>query len=593
MIKKAERKIKTEWDLSLIYKSIKDPAMETDLSIAEKTYAIFVSKYTKDDSYLKNETALYGALEELEKLSTLKEGNSYSYLKMLKDLDSKRTDLDPKINLILQRLQKLGNSLLFFEINLSKIQPTTKEKFLKSPKLKKYNYYLKKLFENSKYILSEKEEKIINLMYLPSHKMWTDFVSDLSSKSTVKHKGKVIPVSKATNLVHDLKSQKEREILYKKIMQKSVEISHTAEKELNAIVQAKKIEDDLRGHLEPFDATILSYENDKETVSNLVKTVTDSFGVVHKFYKIKAKMLGVKKLKYSDRFANVGKTSKKIPFETALDTLQNLFSNLDPQFGEILQSFIEKGQIDVYPKLGKRGGAYCSGGYARPTYVLLNHIDNFDSMSTFAHEMGHSIHTELSKVQTPTYHGYSTSTAEVASTLFENFLFHSEFEKLSDKEKIIALHDKISDAIGTIYSQIMLFNFEVEMHKTIREKGSMTKEELASCMLKHLKACYGPNFEYEDINGYAFVTWPHIRFFFYVYSYAFGLLTSNALYQKYSEDKSYIKQIKQFMNLGSSMSPEDIFASIGVDLRKPDFFKKGIESIKSEVDLLEKLVNKK
>ena len=183
------------------------------------------------------------------------------------------------------------------------------------------------------------------------------------------------------------------------------------------------------------------------------------------------------------------------------------------------------------------------------------------------------------------------STAEVASTLFESFVFYDQLEKLTEKEKIVALHDKIQDDIATIFRQIACFNFEAEMHKTIREKGNMSKEELASCMNRHMKSYLG-NVELTDKDGYFFVSWMHLRTFFYVYSYAFGQLASKAIYKKYQENPAYIKEIKKFMSLGCSMSPEDIFKSIGVDVKKPDFWKKGLESIEEDITLLESLVNK-
>src|SRR5258706_9096988 len=119
---------------------------------------------------------------------------------------------------------------------------------------------------------------------------------------------------------------------------------------------------------------------------------------------------------------------------------------------------------------------------------MLNHINTFESLRTFAHEMGHAIHSEFSRAQPVLYEGYSMATAEVASTLFEWFLFYDQFEKLTQKEKIVALHDKIQDDIRTIFRQIACFNFEIEMHNTIRQKGNMSKEELASCMNKHMRS---------------------------------------------------------------------------------------------------------
>lgn len=583
---------KTEWDLSQLYKSPNDPRIEKDILIAEKAYKSFAKKYSKDKKYLSNENFLLKALKDYEKLNELSVGKTSFYLHLAKDVDTQNKVLEAKSNLLSQRLQKIANQVIFFGINLSKIDTKNQKKFLNSKKLSEFKYYLEKIFEAGKHTLTEPEEKVFMLKSLPSYSLWTNMVKKMESRLTVSHKGKEIPISEAQSIIRQIKSQKERIDLSSKIMEKFYGISEIAENELNAIVIDKKIDDEAHSFKEPYDATIFGYENDKKTVLNLVKIVTDNFKLAHKFYAIKKKILNVDKFHMVDRVAEVGKVDKKIKFDEAYDILYKLFISIDPKFGEILKNFLDKGQIDAFPKVGKVGGAYCSHNHNCPTYVLLNHVDSMDSLRTFAHEMGHALHSEFSRVQPSIYEGYSTSTAEVASTLFETFLFYDLFEKMTPEEKIVALHDKISDDVSTIFRQVACFNFELEMHKLIREKGYLSKEELASLMEKHLRSYVG-EVDFGKNDGYMFVAWPHIRYFFYVYSYAFGQLTSKALYEKYKEDKTYIEKIKKFLSAGGSASPENIFKSIGVDLTKPDFFKKGIESIGKDIKLLESLISKK
>jgi oligoendopeptidase F len=142
----------------------------------------------------------------------------------------------------------------------------------------------------------------------------------------------------------------------------------------------------------------------------------------------------------------------------------------------------------------------------------------------------------------------------VASTLFENFAFEEVLKTLSEEEKVIALHDRIMDDVQTIFRQIALFNFEVEMHTIVKEKGALSREQLAALMNKHMKAYLGPVFELTEDDGYFFVYWSHIRRFFYVYSYAYGQIVSKALYKKYQEDPRYLKKIEEFLRAGESLS---------------------------------------
>lgn len=592
MPKKTQNTIKTEWDLKQLYKSVDDPQIEKDLVNAEIAYEAFAKKYTKRTDYLGNEHALAHALNDLEKLGNIPEAKAVHYLHLSQDINSKDEKVRAKINLVSQRLQKLGNKIIFFDIKLSKIPLSTQRKFLASKKLIRFKYLLERTFKSGKYTLTEAEEKILSLKSLPAYSLWVDAVDKISSRLIVEHKGKKLPINEANSLIKEQPTQKDRLELNNKVMEKFYEIADIAESEINAVVTDKKINDELRGFKEPYAATLLSYENDKDAILSLVKSVTENFPLVHKFYNIKAKMLKLKKLNYSDRGASVGEINKKISFSEGYEILLELFTNVDKEFGAILKSFVENGQIDVYPKIGKTGGAYCSPGSHIPTFVLLNHIDTAGSLSTFAHEMGHAIHTEYAKSQPIFYQNYSMSTAETASTLFEAFLFYHQFEKMSDEEKIIALHNKIQDETSTIFRQIACFNFEVEMHNTIREKGNMSKEDLASCLNKHMGSYLGKNVKFADKDGYFFVSWSHLRRFFYVYSYAFGMLSSKALYKKYSEDKTYIEKIKKFLSTGGSMSPEDTFKAIGVDVKKPDFWKLGMKSIEEDINLLEKLVKR-
>ena len=249
--------------------------------------------------------------------------------------------------------------------------------------------------------------------------------------------------------------------------------------------------------------------------------------------------------------------------------------------------------MDVFPAQGKRGGAFCSSGVGTPTLVLLNHMPNYDGVMTFAHEMGHAIHAEFSKSQSPLYQGHSTAVAEVASTFFENLAFEEIFSKLTDKEKIEALHDRINDDISTVFRQIACFNFEYELHTQIKQKGALSREDIAALMNKHMSAYLGKSVKLDEVDGYFFVAWSHIRSFFYVYSYAYGQLISKALYASYKKDKNFLLKIEEFLYAGESKTPEDIFNSIGIDTTKPEFFELALQSIEKDIDYLEELAKSK
>ena len=581
--------IKTEWDFSTLYKNPSDPKIEKDIVEIEKIYLAFAKKYSKTDAYLKDESKLFTALSDWEEL--VEKGSMAKplwYLSHMESLNSSDAKITAQMGLFYPRLTKAYNEILFFSLKLGKISLNLQKKFLASKKLSHYRYFLKQIFDTAKYDLSESEEKILSLKSRPAHDLWVEGLEKLRSKQTVVYKGKHLPISEAMNMIQQL-PMKERYVLHEKCMLALKGISDFAESEINAIYGNKKINDDLRGFKQPYSATILGYQNSEKSILALVDTVTKNFPVSHRFFKLKAKILGMKNLSYADRAVGIGKNEKEITFEEGLEIVRNGFNKAGKQYVDQLDFMFQNGLVDVFPKKGKRGGAYCSGGIGVPTINLLNTVKNSDSFMTLAHEMGHAIHTELSKKVSPIYQGYTTSVAEVASTLFENFAFEEMFRTLSPKEQVVALYDRVNDFVGTVFRQIACFNFENDIHTGIKEKGALSKEEIGALHNKNMSAYMGTVSKFTDLDGYFFVSWPHIRSFFYVYSYAYGALISRALYKKYKQDPSYIAKINAFMEAGASMSPEDIFKSIGIDTSKPEFFEEGLKSIEEDIDRIEKL----
>ena len=333
---------------------------------------------------------------------------------------------------------------------------------------------------------------------------------------------------------------------------------------------------------------MLEYQNTESEVLNLIKSVSDAYPTAHKLYRLKAKLMSLPKLASHDLTVDLKGSKQTFTFDQGVEIVRSAFLKVDPTYAKILDDYVSNGQIDVYPRQGKQGGGYCWGGYGRPTYILLNWTDDLDSVMTLAHEMGHAIHGELSKSQGVLYSGHSISTAETASTLFENFVFEEIIGQLSPKERLYATYNKLQAAVSTVFRQIAWFQAEQEIHQKVRTDGHISGEELTALRRKHMEASVGKAAVFSPDDGWAWVAHSHIRFFFYVYSYAYGSLISTAMYAKYQNDPTFIKNIHQFLLAGESMSPYDIFKSIGIDTTKPDFWKLGLQSIDKKITELEK-----
>lgn len=594
---KQQKSLKTTWDFSSIYTSIDDPKIDTDIKKIEKAFADFAKKY-EDKRFIRTATLLKQALDDRNKLERQTSPICSWYIHLEKSINTTDTRLEAKNRLIQDRYVAAAKKIIFFNIAIAKIPEATQKKYLADKLLKPYAYYLKLMFDEGIYMLSEAEEKIIADKQSVAHDAWESAQSSYKNSQQVKHGKKMISIGEAMSIKADL-PRSQRRALHTEVMETYKRISFFAEAELNAVIKNKTIDDTLRGYKKPYESTVRGYQNDIRAIENLVDVVTASNSIAHRYFKVKAKVLNEaenstdKQITMADIVTGVKRArgaKKTVSFEEAVATVKKSFSAAGQEYADFLDRYLENGQIDVYPKQGKRGGAFCSPcPGSDKTYVMLNFGGTESDISTIAHEMGHAIHSDLAKIQPPIYEGYTISVAEVASTFFENILFEDVYKHASIDKKRDLLLTKVGDNIFSIFAQTAYFQFEKKLHAAVKEKGYVSKEEMAAMFAECRRSYLGEAVEVTETDGYGYVYISHFRYFFYVYAYAYGQLIANALYAEYKKDKTYIEKVKKFMQAGGSMSPEDIWKSIGIDTTKPDFFKKGIKAIEKDLEDLEKL----
>ena len=583
------KKYPTCWDMKgQYYKSVADPQIERDVTYTESIQKKLVKKY-RDSDFCSNAKTLYAALTDFNRFDEdPRVGKATRYLGLRTTLDTGDEEALKKLNLLGQRLTKSGNELLFFSLRLAKVSNEQQKKFLKDPLLADFRYDLKTLFADSKYQLSEAEEKLLRQLTDCSYGMWVDMTEKMMGKRSVMYKGEHIPVNAAFGRLSALPF-KEQPKLWSLIMKEIEPLRESVEHELTAICTRKKIEDELRGYNKPYSATVKNYEDNEKSVEALVQAVsTRGFTLSKKFYKLKAKLHKQNKIAYAQRGASLGK-APVVDFAQATEICRDVFYGVNPEYGQIFDRLLTNGQIDVYPKKGKTGGAFCSGQTSQPTNVLLNQTDTVRSLETYAHEMGHAIHTERSKLQPAHYQEYSTTTAETASTLFEGLLFDAILTQASPAQKTLLLHDKISGDISTIQRQIAFHNFELNMHQHVREQGAITHIELNQMMQKHLSSYCGPAVEVGKLDGNSYIYVGHFRYGFYVYTYAFGILMSSIMADKFIANNAYSAQIDKFLTSGGKDTVAEIFKSIGIDTGKIGTFELGLNKMEKEINTLAKL----
>ena len=583
------------WNLKLLYNDINDKDIQRDIDESKKNVKLFVKKWKNNNEYLKNPKTLSIALKEYEELMQeygICTKPSY-YLFLSREIDQGNPILKSKENLLHSTCLELENSIQFFLLNISKIPKENQKQFLESEDLKIYKHFLLSSFNQAKYLLTDKEEKIFNLESKTSHANWVNMLSELLQKQSIKilnEKGIKKEVSYSETSKYLDSSKKEvRDYAAEQFYKVNNRYAQIAEYEINSILENKKISDEYRKIPRVDLPRLLSDDMEPNTVDTLRNVVTESFDISQRFYKLKAKLLKQDSLAYYERNVKVDDIKQEFSFEKSINIVKEVFKKLDKEFFDIVQMYESQGQYDAYPKRGKEGGAFCVGvGSKYPTYILLNHNDRLQDVLTIAHESGHGIHTEYSNNQNPLNQGYSTACAEVASTFFENFVLENISENLSEKEKDLLLFKSLEEDVSTIFRQIACYNFELELHKQFRDKGFLSKDDISKIFTQEMSKYLGESVLKDKHMQLGWIYWNHIRSFFYTYSYASGLLISKYLQNLVKEDTQNIKYVKEFFKAGDSKSPKEIFLDMGMDISKKEFWETGLKEIEEKLSYLEK-----
>lgn len=588
------------WDFDLLLDKGGEANIAKIRTEAETGSYKFINKWKDRSDFLSDPQVLKDALDEYETWARLYGTNSTEeyYYDLCHAKDQNNAEIKAKLNKASDLSNKIQNDIRFFTLKLAKVAEQKQKEFLANSQLSAYHHFLEGLFDEAKYILTEAEEKILTLEAESAHSSWVRMTEGFISKEEreIKIKGKKQKMSFEQLLTlcshQDKKIRDQAGLAFNDVLAKYADI---AEAELNAILQNKKIRDELRGYKRPDAARHLSDDIDSSAVDALIEAVSGQFTIPARFYKLKAKLLGQTKLEYHERNVAIGKADKEISYTEAVKLTQKVFAKLDPEFSAIYHRFNTAGQFDVYPHQGKHGGAFCASGLlSHPTYILLNHTDRLNDVLTIAHEVGHGINNELQRQkQNALNFGSPLSTAEVASTFMEDFVLEEILKtETSDEARLSLAVMKLNADVSSIFRQIACYRFEQELHQTFRAKGYLSKIEIGKMFLKHMKSYMGPAVEQSTGSQNWWIYWSHIRSFFYVYSYSSGLLISKALQNKVKKDPTFISKVKYFLGAGMSQSPKDIFAEMGINITDKKFWEDGLKRINDQLKETEKLAKK-
>ena len=530
-----------EWNLADLYAAPDAPEFAADMKKGEAEAKAFAAKYKGKLAELGG-AALAAALKEYEALSDLLgRTGSYAQLYYVGDTtDPKRGQFYGNVS---AKMTEISSDLLFFELELNRIDDAALEKAMAVPALGHFRPWIENLRKEKPYQLDDKLEELFLEKSQTGYAAWNRLFDETMAELKFTVDGEELSLEPALNLMQHPDEAKRKAgadalaATFKKNLRLFTLITNTLAKD-------KDIADKWRGFKDIADARHLSNRVEPEVVAALVEAVHKAYPKLsHRYYAMKAKWLGKDKLMHWDRNAPLPlEDTREIPWPDAQRMVLDAYAGFAPQMADIARTFFERNWIDAPVRPGKSPGAF-----AHPTvpsahpYVLLNYLGKTRDVMTLAHELGHGVHQVLAAEQGALMASTPLTLAETASVFGEMLTFQALLKQTTDpaKRKIL-LASKVEDMINTVVRQIAFYTFERKLH-TARKEGELTPDQISEIWLSVQTESLGPAIQIGE--GYE-TYWAYIPHFihspFYVYAYAFGDCLVNSLYARYQEsDKGF------------------------------------------------------
>ena len=366
----------------------------------------------------------------------------------------------------------------------------------------------------------------------------------------------------------------------------------------NTVIQDKGTDDRFTRFPNPEAARHLSNQISRESVDSMVGAVMSSTGIVSRYYKLKAKLLGIPKLTDYDRYAPLpSRTNTEISFAEARKIIIEASERFSPEYAEIADLFFRRRWIHAAPSEGKRSGAFCAfiTSDTHP-YVLVNYTGSLREVLTLAHELGHGIHAYLMRKRGYINYNVPLTIAETASVFGEMTVFNYLQSKVTDPRERLRLYcAKLEEMFATVFRQVVMHRFEQSIHSA-RKKGELSTTQLCDYWMTHQNEMFNGSVHLTP--GYRY-WWGYISHFihspFYVYAYAFGELLTVALYAQYQnakesgKDGKWVERYLGMLALGDSAPPAELVKPFGISLERREFWLGGLGIIRSMLGTVEKL----
>jgi oligoendopeptidase F len=577
------------WDLRDLYPAPDSPAVEADFSKAHDAARAFAAAHQGKLGAMPGST-LAAAIAEYERIEELL-GRLASYAQLLFAADSNNAEIGRFYQTVSERVTTISSHLLFFSLELNRLDDTVLEQKLADPALAKWRPWLRDLRVFRPHQLSDELEKLLHEKEVTGHSAWSRLFDETVAAMRVPMDGEELTVSAALNKLSD----GDRSV--REAAGRAIGVAFGGNIRLfslvtNTLAKDKEIVDTWRHYPRPGSYRNRSNMVEDGVVDALVSAVRADFPrLAHRYYLMKAKWLGLPKLMHWDRNAPLpDDDDRTIGWNDARERVLTAYGAFSPDLAEVGRRFFDRPWIDATLKPGKAGGAF-----AHPTvpsahpYLLLNYHGRTRDVMTLAHELGHGVHQVLAAEQGYLMSGTPLTLAETASVFGEMLTFRALLDAADPKRRRIMLAAKVEDMLNTVVRQVAFYYFESLLHDE-RRSGELVPDRIGELWLQVQRESLGPAFEFTPEYSVFWAYVPHfIHTPFYVYAYAFGDCLVNALYSVFqSGHPGFQTKYLQMLRAGGTKRHKELLAPFGLDASDPTFWKKGLDVIAGFIDELER-----
>jgi oligoendopeptidase F len=501
---------------------------------------------------------------------------------------------DPTRGALMQKVEELGTAietrLLWFELEWAALDDAKVDELLADDELAFAAHHLRSQRRYRDHLLTEPEERILTEKSVTGRAAWSRLFSELTSTIEVSLDGRV------TTLEEGLSRLQSNDPAVRQAAADAVTAAlapglRTRAYVFNTLLNDKAVDDRLRGYPTWISSRNLANEASDESVEALVSAVRARYDLPQRWYRLKARVLGVDRVKDYDRMASLATEDSRIGFDEARDLVLDSYASFSPELADVARRFFDDRWIDAPARPGKRPGAFCA--YTVPSvhpYVFLNWTSRRRDVLTLAHELGHGLHAYLARPQGVFHQGTPLTLAETASVFGETVTFGRLLEATTDPvAKLALLAENVEGAIATVFRQTAMNRFEEAVHTARRDEGELSVDRFGDLWIATQADMLGDAVELTD--GYR-GWWSYIPHFIgtpgYVYAYAYGQLLALSVYRQYEEQgPDFVPRYLHLLSAGGSLPPEELGKIVGCDLADPGFWDGGLAIVEAQLEAAE------